>query len=1298
MQKYNLYIFLILLDYCFSVISLWNFQDTVTDLLDSSNSYSYSLTLYENTFDDKKFEIKKIISKEGGVTKEKKILKIGTEYEKETEWEDIESMYKFDKIYICPRGRNYLNKYDSGQKKFVEIKPSGYTESKDWDLICYYQKYENYFFMAFANNDKYIYYSKSVSGLSTTSWYNHGSTKIHQGLCDFKWTINKDTSDTGNNNYLMTEISIRDDYVTLQGSKFTINGNSRQEDVNRNDDGQGKKRLIKHLSNSYGYFNKDDYSFYFFSYNETYFYSGYYETTSIFQNSDINNINPVINEISPLDFFYNFKIQKIKYLRNTNYIYYEIYNEIIEQKYYGFIDIKLNQVIFNTDKEILSFNKISSNNILIRTKESAYSFCKIKEGNTCIDTCSSNQLIINSLGSNFCGTGCPNLIMKPNNICIDECDENKFYKKGNECGLCKDLDENKKYKLINSTGCIENIPEEAEIYIEKNNILKCKEGHNLVEGRCSSIPKLCNETEGILRINNHNNKNEKNYTCIPKSSKIERFFYNSEDNYFTPCYETCLTCIRAGNKINNNCLKCEYNFIKKPGHPQEGEGNCVVKCNYFYLNSFNQYKCVESLPCPKEAKVLIKGTNQCIENCKKVNKFRYNGECLDICPNKTTNIEKYGDNFCIDIEQYIVTKKDIDLNYTSFVEEINTFVERYSEEFGEEQKHVTQFQNEEYNAIIMYKDEDGINELNLDFPNFDFGKCYEEVKLRNNITQELIVVIINKNDEDQNPETSYSFYHPITGQKIETEEICKEYKVKVIENITSILKNMNNSDLLMSLTKQGINIFDKSDKFFTDICYDYDINTNKDVAFKDRLKLFYPNVTLCDEGCVQIGVNLEKMTANCECDFNDISKKEDKKEKKTTLKDNILVENLMGNVLNFIDSSNIGIGKCLNKSSKKIIKNYGLYISLFIILLHTIMALIYFFRDIKKIQIYIYENTSKYIKYISFPENINNMAPPRRNVKFSENKYTNEEKKEKEKIKKFILKTTVNVENIKIKNLNILTSNKNHEKDSNQSFLKFEKNKNNLFLTENHIFKIKNSNKKNKYKIYFDQYFSKSFDEMEFDEAIIEDHRIFLESFLDCLKAKQIILNSFWVNDPFKPRAIKIILFSLTIFLHFVINALFINDSYVSEVYNLEEEEHFLSFVPRSINRIFYATLVGLAIEFIVDFFFVKEKKMKGIFIREKNDSSNIKMEIVLLLDTIKRLFIYFIIFVYIILGLCLYYLLCFNSIYPHMQIEWIKSSIFIIFIRQFLSVLQCLLETCLRILSFKYESERIFKISKLIN
>ena len=273
---------------------------------------------------------------------------------------------------------------------------------------------------------------------------------------------------------------------------------------------------------------------------------------------------------------------------------------------------------------------------------------------------------------------------------------------------------------------------------------------------------------------------------------------------------------------------------------------------------------------------------------------------------------------------------------------------------------------------------------------------------------------------------------------------------------------------------------------------------------------------------------------------------------------------------------------------------------------------------------------------------------------------------------------------------------KNNEKETNQSFLKSKIN-NKLLGNDKGLRIRKNKIHIKKYKKYFNEYFSESLDEMEFDDAIIKDHRKFVEYFLDCSKEKQIILNTFWAYDPFKPRSLKIILFSLTMFLYFVVNALFINDDYVSKVYNLEED-NFFSFVSRSIDRLFYATLVGFVIEFVVDFFFVEERKMKRIFIREKDSPSNIKREIVLLKSLIKKRYIYFIVFVYIILIICLYYLVCFNSIYPNIQIEWIKSSILIIVIRQILSVLQCLLETSLRILSFHFENERLYKISKLVN
>ena len=138
------------------------------------------------------------------------------------------------------------------------------------------------------------------------------------------------------------------------------------------------------------------------------------------------------------------------------------------------------------------------------------------------------------------------------------------------------------------------------------------------------------------------------------------------------------------------------------------------------------------------------------------------------------------------------------------------------------------------------------------------------------------------------------------------------------------------------------------------------------------------------------------------------------------------------------------------------------------------------------------------------------------------------------------------------------------------------------------------------YKKYFNEYLSTPLEEMDYDDAIRKDNRKFSEFFLDNLKDKQIIINTFITYEPFKPRTIKIILFILYIFLYFVIIALFINDDFISKVYNLEKKENFFSFIPRSIDKFFYATFVSIIIEFIVDFFFVNAKKNEIYFFKRK--------------------------------------------------------------------------------------------------
>ena len=96
--------------------------------------------------------------------------------------------------------------------------------------------------------------------------------------------------------------------------------------------------------------------------------------------------------------------------------------------------------------------------------------------------------------------------------------------------------------------------------------------------------------------------------------------------------------------------------------------------------------------------------------------------------------------------------------------------------------------------------------------------------------------------------------------------------------------------------------------------------------------------------------------------------------------------------------------------------------------------------------------------------------------------------------------------------------------------------------------------------------------------------------------------------------------------LYFVVNGLFFSEEVISELYNVnEEEENFFSFLPRSINRLIYTTLVSIVIGIITNFFFIDEKKIKGIFRRDKDNLNELKKNMSLLKNDLKRRYIAFI-------------------------------------------------------------------------
>ena len=177
---------------------------------------------------------------------------------------------------------------------------------------------------------------------------------------------------------------------------------------------------------------------------------------------------------------------------------------------------------------------------------------------------------------------------------------------------------------------------------------------------------------------------------------------------------------------------------------------------------------------------------------------------------------------------------------------------------------------------------------------------------------------------------------------------------------------------------------------------------------------------------------------------------------------------------------------------------------------------------------------------------------------------------------------------------------------------------------------------------------------------------------------------------------IKIILLILNISLYLVINGLFFNENYISDLLN-SSTDSFGSFIARILDRILIISLTGVIINYIIEFFYVEESKIKGIFKREKDNIIILKYEIVQIIKNTFLKYNIFIILSSVIMQISLYYVFCFNNIYSSIKEEWIKSSIIIISLMQILPLLLCLLDGFIRFISFKCKSERLFRLSSIL-
>ena len=148
------FIFFYLILYIKTEIEIWKFENSSINLLFSE---SYRYVVYDESKNGNRLKLEKILSKNNEEITQKNYLQINNDNALEVPWEDIYNFYPIDnKLYICPKGSNYLSIYSNNtieQKIYPENGIIG-----NWEFTCYYHKNKNIMFISYlGSDDKNIY-------------------------------------------------------------------------------------------------------------------------------------------------------------------------------------------------------------------------------------------------------------------------------------------------------------------------------------------------------------------------------------------------------------------------------------------------------------------------------------------------------------------------------------------------------------------------------------------------------------------------------------------------------------------------------------------------------------------------------------------------------------------------------------------------------------------------------------------------------------------------------------------------------------------------------------------------------------------------------------------------------------------------------------------------------------------------------------------------------------------------------------------------------------------------------------
>jgi len=931
------------------------------------------------------------------------------------------------------------------------------------------------------------------------------------------------------------------------------------------------------------------------------------------------------------------------------------------------------------------------NNYYCDTTEKEYYECD-STCLTCSDSTSTSCLSCDYTNNNLC-------LDTDNNECLEElegyyCDENtyKFKECDSSCSSCSGgtysdcITCNTGYYLNSNNQCIFQCGENCKSCNTEdiNECYSCNDGYGLKDNKCVSsdteyegyyydevlgqylqCDSSCNTCYGVTEDNCLTCSNSEYVIlegkCYSKDAEVEGYYYNSTTSSFKKCYKTCKTC---NGSSSDNCLSCYDNYYLYNN-----------QCNYYTGNIEDYYNDVNTL-----LAIVISQLSE-----------------------YSNNTILYGDNYTVEI-------------YNTSDESIY------------------------------------ISESNSNVSTVDLGDCEYILKSAYEIEDnETLTIILVQYLQEGESVYSIDYYVYYDNEQLDL-SLCNS--VNITTSSPLIVSN-DDYNLIQSISSYGYDPFDTSDQFYNDICSLYSSSNSTDVTIEDRKSDFYLNLSLCEENCVYSSYNTTTNKVSCDCSYNTTNTTSKIEDLSLSNIKNFVKNAVSEGFKNVVKNSNIFVVKCYKKLFCKdgILYNYGSWIMLIFIFINIILAIIFskngitpllshinryltkyenrennnsnppyknnkdsknnvyeYSYDIeeKESNIHINKNNNDIISNSSsYNHNSDNFSITNTNntnenydsessdydkysIKF---KLKNKENNKKQRYKSTLFKKNNNLLNLKENNYN---ANKDYSKGFKRKSNTNRQIKNNLINLEIDSNSNKNKNKKsynNNNKDNNDyEYADEELNDMNFDDAVENDHRNFLRIYWSLVKYDQLIIFTFFTKTDYNLRILKISLFLCSMGLFFVMSALFYDDDDISHVYKNGGVYDFLYEIPDTI----FSTVCCFIINFIIEGLSLSHDKILELN-EEKKSLKNyqLKMDKVVRCIRIKT-YLYFICS-FIFLITFWYYVGVFCAVFKNNQ-----KNLFLSMGQDFLLSMISpfyldLIPTTVRIISLRYKKKFLYCLSKIL-